>query len=143
MLKKLRYVLLCMCLYYFIPIHYCDSELKSYRNEVMEMVEQYCPNKQYNNPQHQYIYFKRLKNYEIGECQMKFNTYKILIDPVFWKTASEQAKFETFVHEAGHCLLFKTHVDNPRSYMYYMLNGLSRETVRAQFIEDLRSKCGR
>ena len=141
MLKKLRYALVCFYLYYFVPIYYCDKELKPYKNEVAEIVEQYCPNQNYNRPLHQYIYFKRLKNYAIGECEIKFHTYKILIDPVFWKTASEQAKYETYVHESAHCLLSAIHVDNPSNYMFYMLNGLSKETVKRQFINDLKVHC--
>jgi hypothetical protein len=143
MLKKLRYALLCFYLYYFVPIHYCDSELKPYRDDIIKLTQQYCTDKQYNHPLHQYVYFKKLKGYEIGECIVKFHTYKVMIDPVFFNSVTDNVRWQLLYHEFSHCLLMQNHVDNPKNYMYPMLIVLGKETVKEQFIEDLRSKCGK
>lgn len=143
MLKKFNYVLLCLCIYLFTPINYCSEELKPYRNELMSIVNEHCTIKQYNNPIHKYIYFKKLPGEEIGLCGVKRGGWKISIDPDFWRTANEDQKFELLAHELSHCILLKDHVDNQGNYMYYRLDPIPKEIVKQQFIENLRSKCGR
>lgn len=143
MLKKLRYGLLCFYLYYFVPLSYCDKDLEKYKKEIIQITKEHCNDNQYFRPFHQYIYFKKLKDNEIGECVIKFNTYKILVDPVFWADATEDDRWQLMAHEFAHCLLMKNHVDNKYNYMYYMIVPLGKETAKKQFITDLRSKCGR
>jgi hypothetical protein len=141
MFKKLRYALLCFYIYYFVPIHYCDPELKPYKDELIQLTQQYCTNKQYNHPLHQYVYFKKLKGDEIGECVIKLHTYKIIIDPIFWKAIGENTRWQLITHEFAHCLLLKDHVDNKGNYMFPMYIPLSRDMVRNQFIQDVKEHC--
>lgn len=143
MLKKIRNAVLCFYLYYFVPIHYTDQALKPYKEEIVQVTQKYCGNKYYH-PLHQYIYFKKLKPPTAAECVTKLNTYKILVDPTFWKYADDNYKWRIITHELGHCLLGLDHVDNPQNYMYYDDDVyLTKEIVRYQFIQDLRRRCGK
>lgn len=141
--KKFKYVLLFLCIYYFTPINYCNKNLKPYVKEVLEITNKYCTKKQYYNPLHTYIYFKKLPNNIIGYCSSKINGYGITIDPIYWKYATEADRFQLVVHEMSHCIIGKNHVDNKFNYMYYSLYPLSKQIVTQQFIENLRSVCGR
>jgi len=61
----------------------------------------------------------------VGECRFYDNDYKeIVVDPNFWKIATDTQKEELLLHEAGHCILLRPHITNtdlsgnPSSIMY-------------------------
>lgn len=143
MFKKLKYGLVLFYLYYFVPFSYCDKALEPYINEVVTLTKEHCREDQYNHPIHQFVYFKKLKDNAVGECIIKFRTYKILVDKKAWNEYSEDERWQIVYHEMAHCQLYKDHVDNFHNYMYYSIVPLGKEVVRNQFIEDLRRKCGR
>lgn len=143
MLKNLKYVLLFFCIYVFTPISYCDKTLNPYVQEVLEITNQHCNKKQYYNPAHTYVYFKKMSGHMIGYCSPKINGYGITVDPLYWKYANEDDRFQLIAHEMTHCILGKDHVDNKHNYMYYSVYPLTKQIIIQQFIENLRSVCGK
>ncbi len=142
MLRPIRNVLLGIALYiYFIPFTHTNEVLKPYTNHVMTIVNQYCKKDQYNNPLHDYIYFSKLKDDEVGQCGMGYNKFIIKIDSKFWRTANEDEKTEVIFHEMYHCLFYKDHVDNPLNYMYYRMTDLKKEVIIQQFTDDVKRIC--
>lgn len=141
MLKKLKYVLLFICIYLITPISYCNKDLKPYVKEIMDLTNTYCKPSQYNNPKHVYYFFRKLPKNMIGYCDDQINGFSIVIHPLYWQRATDADKFQLIAHELSHCLLSKEHVDNKWNYMYPSLYPLSREVVTQQYIENLRSVC--
>ena len=143
MLKKVKYVLLFLCLYSLTPINYCSKDLKPYRNELLALTKQYCKPGQYYNPAHKFLHFRKMKDHIIGYCSPTLVGYSITIDPTYWNRTSEDDRFQLIAHEISHCILGKDHVEDMHNYMYYSIYPLTKEVVTKQFIENLRSTCGR
>lgn len=142
MLRSIRNALLGAIIYiYFIPYSHTNQILIPYTNAVMKIVNTYCTKSEYNNPLHEYIYFSKLSQDDIGQCGFGYNKFTIKIDSKFWFRASEDERYETVFHEMYHCLFGKEHVDNPKNYMFYRIANLSKETVTQQFTDDVKKIC--
>ena len=142
MLRAISYALLCLALLIsFTPINYVSAPLRPYHLEILKLTRGYCSSDQFFNPSQQLIYFNRLKGQEIGVCIVRAHSFTVQIDPIYWLTSDENAKWELMYHELAHCFLLKNHVDNPENYLYPYAVGLNKEEVTKQFIEDLKEHC--
>lgn len=143
-MRLLRNALCIFALFYlFTPTSYSNKDLKPYRDEVMDIIDQHCNSADYYHPRKQFLYFQKLTDYKIGECFINPLFYTIKIDLIFWAHANETERFELLSHELTHCALVYNHVDNYYNYMYYSIVTLSKDVILNQFLDNIKRRCGR
>jgi hypothetical protein len=77
---------------------------------------------------HEYSYvdvrFGTVYGYAIGQCQYGYaHSRKVVIDRVWWETASKLSKYRLISHELGHCVQGLPHSNDPKDVMYPMIEG--------------------
>lgn len=118
------------------------ANLKTYYMEVLNTVKLYCRPDQYFNPPHKTLINDNLDLPVIGMCDTDQSSYyKIFIDVTFWKSASEDIRYELMAHEMTHCLFFENHSDDSTNYMFPVIRDITKDQTKQQLIEFLQKTC--
>lgn len=119
-----------------------DTNLKPYVQSYYKLLDQFCPNKNFEHSKYYTIEFGNGGDKWIGVCYWKINGYHIKIDKDFWDNeATDSDRYQLMYHEMAHCLIDKDHVDDKHNYMNPGYNHIFYEDMLKQVIEDIKQRC--
>lgn len=136
---KLKKILFSLILLFSVN---SQAELKEYYHEVLNTIKLYCREDQLFNPKAKTLIPSNLDFPVIGVCETdKSSFFKIYIDMMYWRTTSDDYKYELMSHEMMHCLFFMNHVEDDHDFMYYQIRDLKKAETKQQLIKHLKNLC--
>jgi len=131
--------LVSLILFMVVPFKSIPNEITPYYNEFIEIVQKECPKAK---PPMQFgIYFKKLKNEEVGLCTLYTFKSKIEIDEFFWATSDNRTRRQLVFHELTHCILETHHVEDIQNYMYPYMVYVPEEQLTDQVKQVAKDYC--
>lgn len=124
----------------YIPFTYIDSELKSYNDQFLVTMNQYCKTIPNDKPQ-KIIRLGGAGGSYIGVCKLGLSRWTIVFDRAYWNISNREDRFQLYAHEATHCYLDLDHSSDPGNYMYPSYIYLDPYVVQQQLINNLRKVC--
>lgn len=76
------------------------------------------------------MFFKKIVDNDttVGRCYYLRPFKRIVVDPTYWATASEEVRLQLVLHELGHCVLNRDHDER---YTYFFIeDGMLTMRVR-------------
>ena len=122
-----------------VPFKIVPPEVDPYYNEFIEIVQKECP--KIKQPMQFGIYFKRLKNEEVGLCTLYTFKRKIEIDEFFWVNSDNRTRRQLVFHELTHCILETHHVEDIQNYMYPYMVYVPEEQLAGQVKQVAKDYC--
>lgn len=146
-LTKLKYFFVSLLTMFlvasFVPVNYVQDGLKPYYDDIMFLVKAECKSDQYWYPNKVAIYFDNLEGVTVGSCEIRYPyEFRIKIDRKFFNSTDNDTRLQLMAHELRHCLFQQhEHSTDPRNYMYYDMNTISKWDLYQQIIQDLEKSC--
>ena len=131
--------LVSLVLFLVVPFYSVPKEVDSYYKEFMGIVKKECP--KIETPRQFGIYFRRLKNEEVGLCTLYPFKRIIEIDTFFWVNANNNIRRQLVFHELTHCILETHHTDDIQNYMNPYLISLPNEVLIEQVKTNANAFC--